>query len=415
MKKIFTILFGLLVALSLSAQSPSELEQRISALENSNVVLSKLKVSGYIQGQYQWGQRDASLKVGTNNENPDESFSRIGIRRGRIKFTYDATELVSGVFQLDITERGVGFREAYFNIKVPRYNTLQLRAGVFLRPFGHEPTFSSSNRESPERSSIVQTLFPDVHDLGAMVTLQPFKDKMWNTLKLEAGLFAGNGIKPETDNRRDFVGHLSYVRPIGSISFGAGASYYNGSVFQGTTKVFTMNGNGFVENNKEGNNGSYAKREYLGFDLQFSTLTVAGMTQLRAEHISGMQPGSVSSSRSPNSDVRPNYHTFISSFSGWYAILIQDFGTTPFSAVLKYDTYDPNTKVGGNRIGNSDFTGKPDLAQYTMGYGLMWKINQVLRLNVFYENVRNETSAGVEGYETVRKADNFTFRIQYKF
>ena len=418
MKKLFTILYGLLIVLSVSAQELSEseqLEQRIGVLENTNEILSKLKVSGYIQGQYQWGQQHASLKVGTGNENPNKSFSRIGIRRGRIKFTYDASLLMQGVFQLDITEKGVGFKDAYINIKDPWINTLQLRAGIFDRPFGNEISYSSSRRESPERSALFQTLFPDERDLGAMVILQPSKSSPWNPLKLETGLFAGNGIKSETDSKLDFIGHLSYVKPIRNISFGAGVSYYNGSVYQGSSKIYTMEGDRFVENDNESNIGGYAKREYFGFDLQFTALTRAGMTQLRGEYISGQQPGSTSSSKSPNSDVRPTYDTYIRSFSGSYIILIQDFGTTPFSAILKYDVYDPNTKISGNQVGNGDGTNKTDLAQHTMGYGLLWRINSALRLQAFYENVKNETSVKVNGYETVRKADLFTLRLQYKF
>lgn len=36
--------------------------------------LSKFKVSAYIQGQYQYGQEDATLKVGDKNENLDKGF-----------------------------------------------------------------------------------------------------------------------------------------------------------------------------------------------------------------------------------------------------------------------------------------------------------------------------------------------------
>ena len=407
-----------MVALSVSAQELSvseQMEQRIGVLENSNEILSKLKVSGYIQSQYNWGEESASLKVGVGNESPDKSFSRYGIRRGRIKFTYDASPLMQGVFQLDITEKGVGIKDAYFNVKDPWINTLQLRAGVFDRPFGHEISYSSSRRESPERSTLFQTLFPDERDLGVMLLLQPSKGSPWNPLKLEAGLFAGNGIKPETDSRRDFIGHLSYVRPVGNISFGAGVSYYNGGVYQGTTKVFTIDNGGFVENNQESNRAGYAKREYIGFDLQFMALTGAGMTQLRGEYISGWQPGSANSSKSPNSDIRPNYDTYIRPFSGWYAILVQDFGTTPFSAVLKYDIYDPNRYIRGNQVGIGNGTNSTDLAQRTIGYGILWRINYALRLQLFYEDVRNEISANIEGYESVRKADILTARLQYKF
>ena len=415
MKKIFIILYGLLIAFSLSAQSPSELEQRISALENSNAILSKLKVSGYIQGQYQWGQRDASLKVGTNNENPDESFSRIGIRRGRIKFTYEEG-IASGVFQLDITEKGVGLKDAYLQIKDPFWGTNSLKAGVFDRPFGYEISYSSSRRESPERSTVFQKLFPDERDLGAMFTLQAPKKSPWSILKLEAGLFAGNGIRPEIDSKKDFIGHLSANKKIGkNINLSGGVSYYNGGVYQGSEKIYTMNGKSFVVNENADNKGKYAKREYFGADIQFNLISVAGVTQINGEYLFGQQPGTSSSNDSPKFTALPTNDTYIRNFNGGYVMLVQDLGKLPLSAVLKYDTYDPNTKVGGNRVGNSNYTGKTDLAQYTVGYGLLWRIDSALRLQAFYENVKNETSQNIAGYETVRKADIFTLRIQYKF
>jgi len=175
-----------------------------------------------------------------------------------------------------------------------------------------------------------------------------------------------------------------------------------------------MEGDRFVESDMESNRGGYAKREYLGFDLRFTALTGAGMTQLRGEYISGRQPGLAGSSRSPNSDIRPSGDTYIRPFAGWYAIMIQDLGTTPLSVVLKYDIYDPNTKVSGDRAGENG-TGRADLALKTFGYGLLWKFHHTFGLQAFYENVKNETSVNVMGYETIRKADLFTLRLQYRF
>ncbi len=89
MKKIITILFlSAFAATGAVAQSVSK----------------GLKASGYIQLQNQWGGQAASLKVGTPNEDPEKPFNRFGIRRGRMKFTYE-TGLASAIFQLDITEK----------------------------------------------------------------------------------------------------------------------------------------------------------------------------------------------------------------------------------------------------------------------------------------------------------------------
>lgn len=418
-KSIITVLSCLCLSGNVFAQEQSGVDP-IKKLEQENEIqsesikkLQKLKVSGYIQTQYQWGQEDALLKVGASNENPEKSFNRVGIRRGRIKFTYEEG-IASGVFQLDITEKGVGIKDAYLGIKDPWLKTNSLKAGVFDRPFGNEISYSSSRRESPERSTIFQTLFPEERDLGAMLTLQAGKESPLNFLKLEAGLFAGNGIKQETDNRKDFIGHLSANKSLDNVQIGGGISYYNGGVYQGTENVYKMNGNGFTLSNDPGNKGKFAKREYIGFDAQIGIKSILGTTQLRGEYLFGEQPGKDSGSKSPNASSLPENDTYIRDFAGGYVILVQDLGKLPLSAVLKYDWYDPNTKISDNEIGLNN-TAKGDIAQNTIGLGILWSVNSNLRLQAYYEMNKNEKTKNISGYEKDRKDDVITLRMQYKF
>ena len=421
-KRVITVLSCLCLLSNVFAQEHTEndLAERLAKLEQESkkqndalLKLQKLKISGYIQAQYQWGQKDASLKVGAPNENPEESFNRIGIRRGRIKFTYEEG-ITSGVFQLDITEKGVSFRDAYFNIKDPWLKTNALRVGIFDRPFGDEISYSSSRRESPERSTVFQTLFPDERDLGAMLILQAAKDSPLNFLKLEAGLFAGNSIKMETDNRKDFIGHLSASKKWNTMQLGGGVSYYNGGIYQGTGIVYTMNGSSFVMSNNPDNRGKFAKREYVGFDLQFGIKSEIGATQLRTEYLFGKQPGRESDSRSPNASTLPTHDTYNREFNGGYVILVQDLGKLPFAAVLKYDWYDPNTKVSGNGVGLNNTT-KADVAQKTFGFGMLWHINPSARLQAYYELNTDEKTENLNAYSVNQKSDVFTLRLQYKF
>ena len=388
------------------------LEHRMQAIDESLKVLQKFKVSGYIQTQYQWGEKDASLKVGSSNSNRDESFDRFGIRRGRIKFTY-AEGIASGVFQLDMTEKGVGIKDAYLGIKDPWLGTSVLKAGIFDRIFGNEISYSSSRRESPERSTIFQTLFPEERDLGVALALQAGKASPWNFLKLEAGLFAGNGIKQETDNLKDFIGHLSAAKNIGSeVEWGIGVSYYNGSVFQGNENVYTMYGNAFVLDNNSDNKGRFAKREYIGFDGQLSVMSIFGLSQVRAEYLFGTQPATSSNSKSPNSSTPIIADTYIRDFSGGYVIFVQDLGRLPLSAVVKYDWYDPNVKVAKNDVGLNG-TGFTDLMQNTLGFGMLWRVNKSIRLQAYYELSSNEKTENPNVNDI--ENDVFTLRLQYKF
>ncbi|MDL2223767.1 hypothetical protein LJB92_00450 [Bacteroidales bacterium OttesenSCG-928-M06] len=421
-KSIITVLSWLCLLSNGFAQEQSETDfiKRIEKLEKENKTQSEsikrrqqLNVSGYVQTQYQWGEENTSLKVGSANENLTESFNRIGIRRGRIKFVYEEG-IASGVFQLDLTEKGIGFKDVYLNTKDPWLRTNSFKVGIFDRPFGNEIGYSSSRRESPERSTIFQTLFPEERDLGAMITLQPGKDSPLNFIKLEAGLFAGNGIKQETDNRKDFIGHLSANKKWNNLQLSGGLSYYNGGVYQGTENVYSMDGNSFILTNSAGNVGEFAKREYIGFDLQLGIKSILGTTQVRAEYLLGTQPGKDSGSKSPNASSLPGNDTYIRDFAGGYLILVQDLGKLPLATVLKYDWYDPNTKISKNNIGLNNTT-KGDIAKNTFGFGMLWNINTNLRLQAYYEINKNEKTKNISGYEKDRKDNVFTLRLQYKF
>jgi len=230
-------------------------------------------------------------------------------------------------------------------------------------------------------------------------------------LTLDAGLFVGNGINLETDSRMDFIGRLSAGETIGNVMLGGGVSYYNGSVFQGTENVYKMNGNRFELNNDPSNQGKYAKREYLGFDLQLNVASDLGLTKITSEYIFGQQPGTETSSRSPNSSSLPNRDTYIRNVSGGYVMLVQDFEKLPFSAVLKYDWYDPNTKVSGNEVGLGG-TNETDLLRSAYGFGVLWHAMRNVRLTAYYEINNKETSDNIL---STFKGDTFTLRLQYRF
>lgn len=379
----------------------------------------KFRVSAYIQGQYQYGQPDASLKVGDTNEDPDKGFNRIGIRRGRVKVEYN-DGIGTGAVQLDANEKGVSFRDLYIGLKDPWLKRCLLMAGIFNRPFGYEVTYSSSSLESTERASIIQYFFPDERDLGAMLTLRAAETSPLHFLCLDAGLFAGNSINRETDNRKDFIGRLSAEKQAGSrAKWGVGVSYYNGSVYNPTTDSYEMEGKRFVKTVGT-ETGTFMKREYIGLDAQLSLYTSIGTTTLRAEGLLGTQPGIAGSSRSPNYGTRPENlpknALYKRPFLGYFFYLIQDIGASPFSFVLKYDAYDPNTDVKGDDIGaEGSYTTQTDLSQSTVGLGAIYRFNKHIRLHAYYEINKNETSRQVNGYETDRKDNVLTIRLQYKF
>lgn len=395
------------------------LAEEVTTLDKVVKQLSKFKVSAYIQGQFQYGEEDASLKVGDGNEHDDKGFSRFGIRRGRLKFEYN-DGIGTAAVQIDANDKGVSFRDLYIGLKDPWIKRNQLMVGVFNRPFGYEVGYSTSGLESPERATIIQYFFPDERDLGAMLTLRTKKTSPLSFMRLDAGIFAGNSINRETDSRKDFIGRLGAEKPIGNWGkWGLGASYYHGFVFNPTTEAYEMDGGRFVKVDM-GETGTYMKRQYFGFDAQFSFLTSAGKTTLRGETLFGTQPGIATSSKSPNSGKRPENlpenALYKRPFLGAFFYLIHDIGTSPFSAVLKYDMYDPNTELKGDEVGVADsFTSKTDLAQSTLGVGALYRFNKHIRVQAYYEFNFNEKSSLIKGYESDRKDNVFTLRLQYKF
>ena len=435
------------------------LGQTVEAQGNVLSKLSKLKVSGYIQAQYQNAGIDAdgtNFKL-TNRSNAydlleNQSYGRFGLRRGRIKFTYE-DGLVQGVFQPDFTEKGIAaegnrnvvvFKDAYLSVKDPWFGTMAVKAGIFDRPFGHEISYSSSTRESPERSRIFQTLFPDERDVGAMVTLQAPKTSPYNFLKLEGGMFVGSGIKPQFDNHFDFIGHLSATKTFDNISIGGGVSAYIGGqlMYDGweaatdstpgrikPVPLYEMKDNKW-EVKEADNYGKLAQRQYIGIDFQCSMFNEGiGFTAIRGEFITGTNPGS-SSSITLNPTALLTGARYLRNISGGYIIFTQDIPTLPFTLVAKYDWYNPNADISGNDIGASgSSTGTQDIALNNIGVGLIWYINANLRLTAYYDIVGHETTTEIKsgdainpatglivhGWDKQRDMNVFTLRLQYKF
>lgn len=418
-----TVLIAL-VALSCTssivwAQNPKKelrkLTQRVERLEKATMNQRRLSISGYLQGQTQYGQEQARLRVGEPSKEEGMPH-RMGIRRGRIKFDY-TERLAQMVFQLDVNESKVSLKDAYFELKSP-WRSLRrsgLKLGVFNRPFGYEIEYSSSRRESPERSQIFNELFPGERDMGLMLSLSPNKGNALDFLKLEAGLFVGSGIHSELDNRRDFIGHLSGRGKLSEdLKLSAGVSYYHGFVQHTREQYFSMEVDGFKTHEVKAVGSSYALRQYFGVDAQLALSTSLGTTQLKGEYLWGQQPSRRGSFRSPNSNKLHIEPLYLRPFSGGYVMLVQGLGGLPVSAVLKYEWLDPNTQLSGDNLlpkGGSE----ADLSSQTLGMGLVWRMSKSLRLQAYYDFVHNERAQGLEGYETDRADNVLTLRIQYSF
>lgn len=313
-----------------------------------------------------------------------------------------------------MTERGVGVKDVFLKVALPFMGQSFLQAGIFDRPFGHEISYSSSRRESPERSLITPTLFPNERDLGVMLSLSGKQGSPWQSIRLDAGLFAGQGLQADVDSRLDFIGRLSSMHKLASsLEIGLGTSLYYGSVYQSTPQLYRMQGSRFQLDEKPEYIGSYARRSYWGIDAQLSYQNPLGKTELRGEFITGQQPSSEMSNKSPNGSLQTTA-MYLRPISGGYALLTQGIGHTPLTCFARYDWYDPNTNVSGNEVGAGGST-EADICYRTLGLGAMYQLSDALRLTLYGEQVWNETTNQLSKFSSDRKDKRLTISLLYRF
>ncbi len=449
MKNLFTLLIGFVLftnnsvaqevtdAIKDSVVATSPLEQpeapidtltrAVAALMDDNLKAKRLKITGYVQPQYQYidsaGAQSFSggdFKIGSSGY-----FSRFTMRRGRFKFTYTYNNIMLMV-NVDARETGLAMRETYAKIIDPKWNMFSLTAGLLQAQFGFELNQSSSERETPERARFNQVLFPVERDLGAFGSIVIPKSSKLYGLKLDVGMMNGvAGVAPEFDNNKDFTGRLQYSKATRSerIKFDVGASGYYGGYKIGNQKDYNVNtlangDKGFdLNKNDTANYNRIAKRIYIGADMQCSIDWKIGITTLRAEYIQGEQPGTNASSQRANNSVSvlpstPIYHR---QFNGAYFYWVQDVFTSKFQVVLKYDWYDPNVKIAGSQIGvKNSGTNAGDIRFDTYGVGVNYHVNQYTKIMAYYDIVKNENTE-LTGYKKDLKDNVFTLRFQIKF
>jgi len=400
--------------------------------------LKKIKISGYIQTQYQMAESSGVGSYAGGNFAQNVK-SRFQVRRGRFKINYD-NDLTQYVLQLDVTQNGVGIKDAYASITEPWLRMASLTGGVFDRPFGFEISYSSSSREAPERSRLYQTLFPGERELGAKIELMPQTGSL-SYLNLKAGVF--NGVlnnANENDRHKDFIGRAGFTLPFEEegLAIDGGFSTYLGAVTANTMKMYEIDPSSTMRkyrmDSSAVNLGKGIDRNYYGFDMQiYYDVPLLGGATLRGEYIWGKQPGTDKSSSFYNPDAAAATDTKSSvdgkkatdlyhrNFGGWYVNYVQNIGLkNQFAA--KYDVYDPNTDVSGNDIGAAGSNLQlGDIKYTTLGIGWVYHWDANVKFTFYYDWLWNEkvnanaTSSTFTPYKSNLKDNVFTIRMQYKF
>lgn len=404
----------------------SRIEEKLQGFEESYLEtktavdkLKKIKVSGYIQAQMRIATDTAGLKEGKykigkfqGGEIPANARTAFQIRRGRFKIAYEA-DLSQMVVQLDCVPGSVSIKDAYLRFSEPWLKSLAVKAGVFDRPFGFEISYSSSSRESPERSRIFQTLFPGERDMGISFEYSPSDNlPLWAQLfNVKFGAFAGNGINNEFDDVRDLIGRFGLSIPLNNINLAidAGFSGYAGAVKSFNDTAYEVSDSRWVT--RVGKKNDEISRQYTGGDVElyYGDIPLLGGFSLRSEIIGGQQPSRKASSESPKSASMDTSLIYVRNFMGFYGMAVLNIDPLKCQIAGKYDFYDPNVDLKGKEIKNI-----ADARYKTFGFGLIYHWNENVKLMAYYDKVTNEKIDAVP-YNGDVKDDVLTFRIQYKF
>ncbi|MFC3562416.1 porin [Pedobacter jamesrossensis] len=435
-KQFFTIIIVLFISASAYSQRTIN-DVMDSTTVNHLLIISKkygsLSFSGYMQPQFQVAQSNGTQAEYQGGNFGEFTNNRFRLRRGRLRADYmlltdDGAPSTYFVLQFDGTEQGVAIRDFWGRYYENKWKILAVTVGLSGRPFGNELQLSSSVREAPERGRMSQILMKTERDLGATFTLNPrWKDAKLKNISLDLGAYNGQGLAgpAEFDNSKDVIARLSHkpytFKKLG-FSIAGGISTLQGGLNHRLPVSYKMdNINGtylMVKDSSATTINKVAPRRYYGADIQFATTTKSWKSEVRAEIISGLQTGTSTTSTTPgsypvdNKSVPLPYYT--RNFNGAYLTFVQTLNSSDNQIILKYDYYDPNSKVKGAEINASRGLSAADVRFDTFGFGFLHHFNPHFKAVVYYDVIKNE-STQISDYTADRKDNVFTLRTQFYF
>jgi hypothetical protein len=368
--------------------------------------LNKIKVSGYVQGRFEYHADSAN---GVNAGGTRTTTTQFLVRRGRLKTVYEGTN-AEYLLQIDATGSGVTLKDAEATF-VDTWTPLGLRltAGQFKWPFGYEVLQSSGDREMPERSLMIRRLFPGERDRGLRLTGKAEWFRF--ALALVNGTGTQDATYPANDNNafKDVVGRVG-----GDFGFLVGGlSGYIGRSL-GTKLTTTMPITG-TDKNMDGaitpdeltigaatTTAAYTRfrRMRVGADLQayFDIPEVGGLA-LKGEFIYALEKNLSYGATAANKCL--DVHSL-----GWIVTGVLNVGDY-VGLVARYDAYDPNfSKALDSSCTAQITTGQGDRVD-TVGGGVLLYASGNVKGTFIYEHVAEQSNT--------KKNDVFTAQIQARF
>jgi hypothetical protein len=433
-----TTVLGFLLSVQINVFAQRTINDVLDSTTVSNLlVISKkygaVSFSGYMQPQFQYAQAKGAPAEFQGGNFGEATNNRFRLRRGRLRADYsllndDGTPSTYFVFQFDGTEQGVNVRDFWGRYYEHNLQLFYFTAGLFGRPFGNELQLSSSNREAPERGRMSQTLMKTERDLGVMLTINPRKkNAKLKNLQFDLGIYNGQGLSgpQEFDNSKDFVmrlSHKSYAFKKIPLTISGGVSTLLGGLnhqlptkytVQKVNEIWTMR-----KDSSANNLHHIAPRRYFGADLQLATQQKKWKSELRAEFMTGLQTGTSTASNTPTTipvdknSVKLPYYT--RNFNGAYFTFVQTLNSPANQLILKYDWYDPNTKISRLEVQAANGFSGADVRFDTFGFGLLHHFNAHLKAVVYYDMIKNEKTE-LTNYQSDLKDNILTIRTQFYF
>ena len=394
----------------------SGIEERLSTSDAILDKLSKIKISGYIQAQYEmydnWSADGTQHGVAPSSGAP-LSTNTFYIRRARVKFTYEALDGVKFVLQPNFEVHQVTLKDAYVQLNDRWLKTFSLWVGQFNRPT-YEVEYSSSSREFAERTLMTRTLYPTERDQGAKLEAD-FSTNFNFPLKLQFAVLNGNfgegalvNQAKDVDNGKDLMARAVYSLKLPGkglgIDFGGHTYLGNTTVIAQTTPVATVfsdvNSNTFTPVV-----GDKIKKELFGAEAQVYYDFLGGMS-LKGEYIRGTYSGTTNTSQ-VNSLFNANK---VRNVEGYYISLVKNVSSTNIASV-RYDVFDPNTKLFGDAVKTKD-----DLKYNNWTFAWEYFFDENIKIMACYVLPINEKSLNAGADYKEDKHDNiFTLRLQARF
>jgi phosphate-selective porin len=368
------------------------LDERVLVNEADLGKLNKIKVSGYIQAQ--WEHYGADLEK-TNGY--DNTFY---IRRARVKFTYEPADGVKFVLQPDFSTGNVQLKDAYTVVNLPKLKNVTLWVGQMNRP-NYDVEYSSSSRELLERAKVTTTIYPGEREIGAKLEYIGIKVPVLFQVMVMNGDFTGTQAKA-VQSSKDVMARFVYSVKIPSAGVGIdfGANHYFGNVLAKNNQ-YVKNSNGTLDSLS--NVWRYLDKNWTGGEIRVYADILGGLS-IKGEYVAGINSVASTVATSATMAQKKASPNLYNNFAGYYLTFVKNIGSKN-QAVVRYDYYDPNTKLSGDAAGNS-------LYYKTWAFAWQYYLNENIRITAQYTMPKNETNTA---NPTDYKDNLFTIRVQAKF